>query len=272
MDDDLFLQSDKQDLRRTRNLRLVPTRSGRLQGGKVAYGEWCHVVGIFQTLIAQSLAHPSNNHILDVGCGNGLVGIAAEPFIGEKGQCIGLDIQQKCIDFCKKQYPLPNYTFVHHNVHNAWYASSQPDLKSKWPLASNSFDLVTTLSVWTHLSKTDALVYLSETARVLKPRGKAIITFFYLTDDYYASLKQREDSPSLFHMTNQQEWIFDKPVANSENWFSRDDTPEKAVSINEEGMQELVSFSGLKVNQLFPGNWKEVPGIYFQDIVIFEKP
>jgi predicted SAM-dependent methyltransferase len=64
--------------------------------------------------------------------------------------------------------------------------------------------LVTALSVWTHLNEADARFYFKEISRVLKPDGKAIVTFFLLDEQY-------------------------------------------------------------------PGNWKETPGAFFQDVLIFAK-
>jgi len=37
-------------------------------------------------------------------------------------------------------------------------------------------------------------------------------------------------------------------------------------------MNELLEESGLKISNYYPGNWKENPGLYFQDIVVFQKP
>lgn len=268
--DSLFLQVDKQNIKRTKNIRLVPEKQKRT-GGKISYGEWCHVIGIFQTMMHEMLDDKTGNRILDVGCGTGLLGIAAEPFVGGKGEYVGLDVNKDYIDICKNQYNLENYTFIHHEVKNSFYAGEQPDVKKRWPLESNSFDLVTALSVWTHLDKEDALFYLEETARVLKPKKKAIITFFYLNREYYDSLKIRKGETGRYHMTDQNRWIFDKKVPNSEHWFSPYDIPEKAAGIDEQGMEELAKRSKLKRLKIYNGNWKEIPGIYFQDIVIFQK-
>ena len=38
------------------------------------------------------------------------------------------------------------------------------------------------------------------------------------------------------------------------------------------GLDRIVAASGLTVVERHPGNWKEAPGLYFQDVVILEKP
>ena len=56
-------------------------------------------------------------------------------------------------------------------------------------------------------------------------------------------------------------------------WFSPQnlDIPEKAIGINEKGLNKLLNESGLKLIEYYPGNWKEIPGVFFQDILVFQK-
>ncbi|MEM6530235.1 MAG: hypothetical protein AAF653_18185, partial [Chloroflexota bacterium] len=58
-----FLEYDKANVRRTRNLRLIPTVENR-RGGKLAAIEWAHVIGLFQSLIAIHLNSRPDAHIL----------------------------------------------------------------------------------------------------------------------------------------------------------------------------------------------------------------
>ena len=82
--DRLYLPLDRKVIRRTRTIRLIPSERLR-RGGKYAYAEWAHVIGIFQTLMYLHLAKKEGNAVLDIGCGTGLLGIAAEPFVGAAG-------------------------------------------------------------------------------------------------------------------------------------------------------------------------------------------
>lgn len=268
--DALFLRKDKERIKRTRNIMRVPDRKHRT-GGKRAYGEWCHVIGIFQTLLYQTLENKTGGHILDVGCGTGLMGIAAEPFVRDNGLYTGLDVNKEFIDFCKNHYTPDYYRFIHHNMKNAFYAGHQPETRERWPLESDSFDLVTALSVWTHFKEEDALFYLKEVERVLKPGKKAIVTFFYLNKEYDEYLRTRKDEPSRYNTFNQEKWTFDKKAYDSEHWFHMYDVPEQAIAVDEQGMKMLADHSNLEITAVYNGNWKEIPGLYFQDIVIFLK-
>ncbi len=267
--DALYLPLDKEHVRRTQNLRLIPTQDNR-RGGKFSYAEWAHVIGIFQTLMFLHLDKKTGNQILDVGCGTGLLGIASEAFISDGGKYIGLDVMQADIQFCQQHYPSPVFEFIHFDVHNSMYASNQHKELKPWPLDGQQFDLVTALSVWTHLNETDARFYLKEVKRVLKPKGKAIISFFILDKMYQASLKNRTEELGRFHRTAQTQWIFDSSAHGSEHWRcpSWAELPESAIGITSEGLESLCNESGLTVLKKYLGNWKEQPGLFFQDVLV----
>lgn len=270
--DKAFRGIDRQHIRRTKNLRLIPDFKNR-RGGKLSYGEWAHVIGIFQTLIYQNLSAKAGNHILDIGCGTGLLGISAEPYTSGEGTYTGIDVMREDINYCKENFKNKNYNFIHFDIANPRYASNQSKILKAWPIEDNSKDLVTALSVWTHLREEDARFYFKEIYRVLKPKSRAIITFFYLDEDYEASLTIRKNERGRFHSTNQMNWVFDKKAYDSEDWFTTKlvKNPEDATAISKKGMETIIKESGLKLIQYNPGNWKEKPGMYFQDILVFEK-
>ena len=211
--------------------------------------------------------------MLDVGCGTGLLGIAAEPFLIPSGRYVGIDVSKKDIDFCRRHYPAPMYEFIHFDVNNPAYAPVQRNQRTPWPLGSSTFDLVTALSVWTHLNETDALFYFAEVGRVLKPGGKAIITFFLLDEAYEASLAIRSTARGRYNMSSQAQWIFNRPAYGSTAWFypSRAKVPEQAMGVTGAGLERLISATPLEPQKHYQGNWKEIPGVYFQDVLLFEK-
>ena len=124
--DSIYLPLDREHIRKTRNIRLIPYEQNR-RVGKYAYVEWAHTIGIFQTLIFLHLPKKEGNAILDIGCGTGLLGIASEPFVGEDGKYTGIDVMQKNISFCRKHYSSDNFDFIHFNVNNPAYAPKQKD-------------------------------------------------------------------------------------------------------------------------------------------------
>lgn len=268
----LYIKFDKNDILRTTNLDLLPSYNNR-RGGKVAYAEWSHVIGIFQTIIGQQLPTiPNDFKMLDVGCGTGILAIAAYPTLLNGGKYIGIDVQQGDIEFCKLHYPSDLYEFHHIDVRNASYAPSQRLEHTPWDFDDSSFDIVTALSVWTHFNQTDALYYFREINRILKPSGKVVLTAFVLDEDYDKSLQHRSYKLSKYHKTPSNKWIFDC-ATTSEYWRypTWAKIPEAAIGITPEGLQQMLDGTDLSLDQMYPGNWREKFGLYFQDILIFSK-
>lgn len=269
--DEIYIELDREQIRRTKNIRLIPQVRER-RGGKRSYAEWAHVIGIFQTLMFIYSRANSAQTIVDLGSGTGILAIAAEPLVCAGGRYVGLDVNPVDIAFCKQHYPSPPFEFHHMPAHNAAYAAAQSGQKH-WPVVDNCADLVTALSVWSHLNEADALFYMHDAYRVLRPGGKAIITGFILDETYEASLESRTDEMGTYHSSAKSMWIFDRPAYNSNNWFSTRwaEIPEKAIAFNKVGLERMMRESGLKVLALHPGCWKENPGIFFQDILILQK-
>lgn len=270
--DNIFLTKDKKQVLRTKGIESIPISKYRI-GGKNSYAEWAHVIGIFQTIFYEHLPEHFNNNILDVGCGTGLLSMSCEPFIGPKGRYLGLDVIRENIDFSNQNYKNPLVTFQHFDVNNLSYASHQKATHVPWPMQDGIMEMVTALSVWTHLNQEDAIFYFCEVARVLKKGGIAVITFFYLDSIYKKSLTERSDNIGRYHSTNQLKWVFDKSAYNSSNWFTTKwvKVAEDAIAVDEAGMNILLERSGLSIKKYYPGNWKEIPGVYFQDILVLQK-
>jgi SAM-dependent methyltransferase len=270
--DDAYLVLDKAFIRRTKNIQLIPQANFR-KGGRISYAEWAHVVGIFQTLIYMHLDDKQSSVILDVGCGTGLLAIASQPFLGSNGKYIGIDVAKADIEFCRGHYPESGFEFIHLETENAFYAPSQAAEKLSWPIESNSVDFVTALSVWTHFREEDAAFYLKEVGRVLRPGGKAIITSFLLDDLYYAEVEKRSDQAGKFHTLPQNRWVFDQPSYGSTQFFHPKwaEVPEQAIGLTRDGLDAIAGDAELTLIEQHNGNWKEVPGIFFQDVLVFQK-
>jgi SAM-dependent methyltransferase len=256
----------------TRNLTMVPSEAHR-RGGKLAYGEWCYVIGIFQTLIGQHIGEITAPTIVDIGCGTGLLAIAAQPYLQRGGHYTGIDVSQRDIEFCRKHYSDSPFTFQHLETHNPSYAPQQERKQAALEIPDNSADMVTALSVWTHLNEVDALFYMREVARVLKPGATAIITMFVLDALYEQTKQARSTQRSPLYPRPENMWLFETPVSASGQWRSPAwvDVPEDAVGVTTEALSALKQASGLDQTIQYSGSWKGQAGLYLQDILIFKK-
>lgn len=271
--DPYYVPMDKEYIRRTRNIRLIPSEKNR-KGGKYSYAEWAHVIGIFQALIYIHLKSKENNRILDVGCGTGLLGISSEPYLGESGGYTGIDVSRRDVEFCRKHYPATCYEFLHLDVNNPTYSPDQQGDRAPWPVGGGTFDMVTALSVWTHLREEDSIFYFRELSRVLKPGCCAIVTFFTLDEKYEASLDRRSAAEGRYHRTSQKKWVFDQPAYGSKDWLCPKwaGIPEDAIGVTAGGIARLAADAGVELVERYDGNWKEIPGLFFQDVLVFRKP
>lgn len=269
--DAVYLPLDREQVLRTRNLRLIPAEPRR-RGGKVSYAEWAHVVGVFQTLVGQQCEWRDDLRVLDVGCGSGLLAIACEPFIG-RGRYTGIDVAASQIEFCRGHYPAATCEFLHLDTVNPFYAPDQAPEPRPWPLQDASFDMVTALSVWTHFREEDARFYLAELARVLRPGGRALVTLFLLDEDYRRSLPREAGQVSQFHGTPAGRWAFDQPAYGATGWRcpAWAEVPEQAIGVDAVAWSELLADCGLELLEIMPGNWKERPGAFFQDVLVLGK-
>jgi SAM-dependent methyltransferase len=177
------------------------------------------------------------------------------------------------VEFCREHYPADCCEFIHCDASNPMYAPDQKTDGTPWPVEDDSVDLMTGLSVWTHLNEADSRYYLKEVGRVLKPGARAIITFFVLDGLYRDSLPHRSGRPGRYHDMPQDHWIFDQPTYGSRDWLHPAWTkvPEQAIGVTEQAMAQLLEDSGLRQVRMYPGNWKEVPGLYFQDVLVLQK-
>lgn len=260
-----FVPLDVRLMRRNRNLALIPRRSKRT-GGKISYGEWAWVIGLMQSLMSTELDNRQSPTIVDLGCGSGLVAIAAEPLLGSDGRLVGLDVAQSRIDFCRSHYPDSRFEFRSLATQNASYAPANPSDEVSWPIESGSVDLVTALSVWTHLNPATAAASLSEAARVLRPQGSLIASFFLTSDE-----QPNRATRSRYHRTSPTEWNFDQEVEPGFLTPSWTTVPEQAIAVSRDQLDAMSERAGLQIKKVHSGYWRENAGLYFQDIVIFNK-
>jgi SAM-dependent methyltransferase len=201
--------------------------------------------------------------MLDIGSGIGRKTIPLLTYLSSAGRYAGFDISRTGIDWCRTYITAryPNFQFTHVDVYNRRY-NPQGALQGatlRFPYPDNAFDFAVAASVFTHMFADEVANYLGEAARVLKPGGRCLFTFFLLNDD----ARQRLDSPaSTYHFPHDQgDWRVENLAR-----------PEDAVAYPEPFVADRYRSAGLEIRRIYYGAWcGRSEHVGFQDMILAVK-
>jgi SAM-dependent methyltransferase len=143
--------------------------------------------------------------VLDFGCGCGRI---ARQLIQQRRRpdaYLGIDLHAGMVEWCRAHLAprAPGFRFVHHDVHNPGLNPRGARALLPFPAEDGSFTLVAAWSVFTHLLQDQAVHYLREAARVLRPDGYLLSTWFLfdkrvfpMMQDFQNALFINEQDPS----------------------------------------------------------------------------
>jgi SAM-dependent methyltransferase len=199
------------------------------------------------------------DRVLDAGCGIGRMARPLTTYLSAEGSYDGFDVNREGIGWCRRRYAeFPNFRFQvadlynrRYNPHGAYAASEY-----RFPYDDARFDFVILTSVLTHLLEAEADHYLAETARVLRPGGRAFATFFLLDDHARAAIASG-DAGLRFLDPHEHVAVVSE------------DVPEEAVAYDAGWVRERLAAHGLEQRTVAPGTWTgREDGRSFQDIVV----
>jgi SAM-dependent methyltransferase len=125
------------------------------------YESYRQVLHFFKILIPHGFNLRTCGSILDFGCGSGRIIRLYRYMRGVR--LVGTDANPECISYCQEQVPGCEF---HIN-----------DLEPPLAFANGSdFDLIISLSVFTHIPLEQQIIWLQEMKRVLKPNGFLLCT------------------------------------------------------------------------------------------------
>jgi SAM-dependent methyltransferase len=235
---------------------------------------WLRIVGggDFATVGARFLGHfrrlaglRPDEAVLDVGCGVGRLALPLTGYLGRGGSYRGFDVVAAAVAWCRRHITpaFPQFRFRHADVYNAAYnpAGRLHAGDFVFPYADRSFDFVFLTSVFTHMRPAEVAHYLGQVARVLRPGGRCLATFFVLD----AASRDLMTTPgSLFDFRHDAGGCF----------TTTPERPEAAVAYAEEDLRALVTGAGLSLREpIWYGGWCGRAGApEGQDLVLAWKP
>lgn len=208
-----------------------------------------------------SLARPTpGERVLDVGCGFGRL---ARPLTrhldhARGGAYVGFDVDPVAVGWCQARYP-PHFSFVHADVYNRRLHPSGTGKASdyRFPCEDGGCDVAVLASTLAHLLEHEAARYLTELARTLAPRGRAVVELFVL---------DRASREAIVGERAARRFLApDAHVA-----VLRDELPEEAVAYDADWLRARLDDHGLCVRgELRPGAWRgELPADAFHDVLV----
>jgi len=256
-----FYYESKDSVRRVFG-ELVPPRKYRiLMGGDKNFD----AVGkqFFNYFVELGNLKPHES-VLDVGCGVGRMAIPLTRYLSAQGEYCGFDINREAIQWCRKNITprFPNFNFELSDSYNTMYnpAGRCQDTSYIFPYSDKKFDFIFLTSVFTHMLPAGVEHYFSEIARVIKPGGTTMITYFILNEESKALMKQGLAAKDFKH-----------PV---ESCFAANAAvPEHAIAYNEKAVLDL--YEKYRFDLSGPIRYGSRPGrtshLSFQDLVLATK-
>ncbi|MGZ3696256.1 MAG: methyltransferase domain-containing protein [Bdellovibrionota bacterium] len=236
-------------------MNFVGTRHDFLEVGKEFLGHF-QKVGKLQP----------QEKVLDIGCGIGRMAIPLTTYLDQsKGSYCGFDIIPFGIKWCRERITprFPRFEFTYADIHNSAYnpGGKIAPADYRFPYSDNTFDFSFATSVFTHLVQPSMENYLRELHRVLKPGGRALLTFFILNDRSRAAIAAKKAHYLFTHKVDQL-------------WTDNPASPEWAIAAEEEWLEKFLAKTGLELDRpIHFGRWcgTENP-LSFQDVIIVRKP
>ena len=205
-----------------------------------------------------------NVRVLDVGCGVGRMAVPLTRYLAPAGSYEGFDIYKEGIVWCQTKISrhYPNFQFRFVDVVNPVYnpTGSLNAVTFDFPYKDASFDFIFLTSVFTHMLPAEMEHYIGEISRVLKPGGRALITFFILCDESLTSM-----TAGLSHL----DFKYDLGGCRTTNA----EAPEAAVAYDEGVLRESLFRRGLKIIEpIHRGSWSgRSDFVSYQDIVLLRR-
>jgi SAM-dependent methyltransferase len=244
---------------------LEPPRSLALQPGS---GPWRAIGERWAGHFVEWGGLSPQDRVLEVGCGAGRMALALAPILGRDGSYTGFDVHARAIDWCRREIEgrWPGARFEHVDLHNGAY-NPRGRLAAnsfRFPYRASSFDFVFLTSVFTHMRTEEVDNYLREVARVLRPEGRVMCTWFLLDGVARSAIGNGSAAHQFLH-----------PVCEgclTDNLR----VPEAAIAFDMEIVEAMIADAGLVISPPVRfGSWtkaaRDPESVEFQDVLLLRR-
>jgi SAM-dependent methyltransferase len=231
-----LLALDTWDALRHRRLPMVPPRRKSFVGP----GDFERVGSSWLRDFVEFGGLEATHHVLDVGCGIGRMAVPLTRYLAADARYEGIDVVASGIDWCAKEISSrhPNFRFSLADVRNALYQPRGRYAASEYrfPFDDETFDFAFATSLFTHMQGADARNYLRQAARVLRPGGRLLASFYLLNPEARQLIDAGKSTLS-----------FRVPLKDA--FAETEAAPEAAVAHEEADVREWVAAAGLKLRE-----------------------
>ncbi len=204
--------------------------------------------------------------VLELGCGHGRTARGLLAYLRHPGGYYGIDVDGPRIADAKQRLEarFSNFRFIHADVYNRQYnpQGQIPSAGYVFPFDDQTFDVIYAASLFSHLLPDETANYFCQSARVLRPGGKCLFSFFML--DNYRGVGT----------TCSEDYVFEHQLENYEGVATRfAEFPDVLIGYKKAVMEKLARSAGLRVLQIIPGLWSESTdwAVNEQDMLVLSK-
>lgn len=164
-------------------------------------------------LVFPFLPESAYESVFDFACGCGRIARQLLQQNPRPKRYVGVDIHRKMIEWDQKNLsPIdPGFQFQHHDVYNPGHAPhNTKQLTAPFEVADSSFTLVIAWSIFTHLYEVQVLHYLREIARIMRPDGQLLSTWFLFEKREFPMMQAFQNTLFINEIDPSNATIFDK--------------------------------------------------------------